>query len=178
MYGTDWEYAQSRLQGTIVRLGGEPIFVHNIRPGMKAEVSKLEDIFNVFIADAAELNLVPVPLGMCNFRGLAHYLSRIPLRRDWRQGLRRENFCSNMGDHAIITPEALAKVIKGEYPTFAEALKAASEGVKSVAWCREWAITNDGKLIYKRLPVGVNKDGMLLLDKEFNYLAEALEEAV
>lgn len=178
MYGIDWEYAQSRLQGTIVRLGDNPIFVHNIGPGMKAEVSTLEDIYNVFIADAKEFNLIPVPLGMCNFDGLARYLSRIPLRRDWRQGLRRENFCSNIGDHAAIPPETLAKVIKGEYPTFAEALKSVKEGAKSVAWCREWAVTSDGKLIYKRLAVGVNKEGMLLLDKEFNYLAEALEEAV
>lgn len=177
MYGTDWEYANSRLEGTIVRLEEEPVFVHHVGRGMKAEISTLIDLYNPFIVDANDLNLVPVPLGMCNFGGVARYLSRVPLRRDWRQGLRRENFVSSVGDHAAIPPDVLAKVIKGEYPILAECLEQVKPGC-SVAWHRHWAITGEAQLRYKRDIVGTSKGGVLLLDKQFSYLAEALEEAV
>ena len=178
MYGNDWEYAHSRLQGTIVRLGEEPVFVHGVQPGMKALLAKLEDIYTDFYVNANELNLVPVPLGMCNFSNTISYLSRIPLRRDWRQGLRRENFKSSNINHALIPPEVLSQVIKGQYPSFEEALKKATDAGISVAWHRNWALSHDGKLFYKRDKVGTSKGGVLLLDKPFQYLAEALEEAV
>lgn len=178
MYGDDWEYANSRLNGTIVRLKEEPVFVHNIGRGMKAEVSTLEDVYTAFFADAHDLDLVPVPLGMCNFDGVAAYLSRVPLRRDWRQGLRRENFISSVGDHAKIPPNILAKVIKGVYPTLKECLEKVKGEDASAAWCRHWAVTSHEKLVYKRSIVGTSAGGILLLDKQFSYLAEALEEAV
>lgn len=178
MYGDDWDYANSRLQGTIVRLGDEPVFVHSVGPGMKAEVSKLEDIYTNFTTDANELNVTPVPLGMCNFGDTVSYLSRIPLRRDWRQGLRRENFKSSNIDHAAIPPDVLAKVIKGQYPSLKEALETVAKKKGAIAWHRNWAVDSDGKLIYKLSVVGTSKDGMLLLDKPYQYLAEALEEAV
>lgn len=178
MYGNDWEYANSRLEGTIVRLGEEPVFVHRVGPEMKAEISTLENIYEPFIVNANELNLVPVPLGMCNFNKDICYLSRVPLRRDWRQGLRRENFISSIGDHGAIPPDVLAAVIKGTYPTFKEAMERIANGEGAVAWNRKWAITKGGHLIYKKDAVGINKDGVLLLNKEFQYLAEALEEAV
>lgn len=177
MYGDDWEYANSRLEGTIVRLGEEPIFVHAVKRGMKAEVSTLINIYEPFEVNANDLCLVPVPLGMCNFGGIARYLSRIPLRRDWRQGLRRENFTCSVGDHAAIPPDVLAAVIKGEYPSLATCLGETKPG-QSIAWHRHWAVTGEEKLMYKRSVVGTSKGGVLLLDKQFNYLAEALEEAV
>lgn len=177
-YGNDWEYANNRLQGTIVRLNDEPVFVHEVRRDMKAEVSKLEDIYNAFIADGRELDLTPVPLGMCNFNHNAHYLSRVPLRRDWRQGLRRENFISPTCDHAAIPPALLAKVIKGEYPALKECFDLVKKGALAAAWSRRWAIGRDSTLIYKNKVVGTSKDGVLLLNKEFQFLAEALEEAV
>ena len=182
MYGDDWEYANSRLEGTIVRLGEEPVFVHAVKRGMKAEVSTLINIYEPFEVNANDLNLVPVPLGMCNFGGIARFLSRVPLRRDWRQGLRRENFTSSVGDHAAIPPDVLAAVIKGVYPSFADCIKNIKAG-ESIAWHRHWAIAVEGatgeeKLMYKRNIVCTSKGGVLLLDKQFNYLAEALEEAV
>ena len=61
MYGNDWEYANFRLAGTIVRLGEDPVFIHNISPGMVADLAKLEDIYNNYQADARELNIVPAP---------------------------------------------------------------------------------------------------------------------
>lgn len=177
MYGKDWEYANSRLQGTIVRIGEEPVFVHQIDHKCSAQVALLKDIYNDFQVDMNELNLVPVPLGMCNFDNQVSYLSRIPMRRDWRQGLRRENFTSSNINHALVPPEVLGQVIVGIYPTLKEALERMGKGL-STAFHRHWAIQKDKTLMYKRDIVGLVNNGVLMLDREYQYLAEALEEVV
>lgn len=178
MYNGDFDYANYRLAGTIVRLKGEPVFVHAILPGMVAELSNLNNIYENYRADANELDIVPVPLGMCNYEGDVSYLSRVPLRRDWRQGLRRENFISDNYPHAGIPPQELAKVIRGEYPTYAEALESVKKGAKGVAWCRQWAILKGNVLRYKWDKVGKVKAGQFILLDEYKHLYEALEEAV
>lgn len=177
MYGKDWDYANSRLQGTIVRIGEEPVFVHQVQRNCKALVAKLKDIYTDFEVDMNELNLVPVPLGMCNFNDQVSYLQRIPMRRDWRQGLRRENFISSNVPHAAVPPDVLGDVIEGVYPTFKEALDKAKKGV-STAFHRHWAIMRDNTFMYKRDVVGVVEGGVLVLNREYQYLAEALEEAL
>lgn len=179
MYGDDWNYADSRLAGTIVRLeDGEPVFVHGIRHGMEATVCKLSDLYNNQIVNANTLNLVPVPLGMCNFDKRAHYLSRIPMRRDWKQGLRKENFMSHTVHVQLIPPHILRAVIVGEYPPLEECIAMCEKKeVTSAAWNRAWAVTVDGNLIYKEEgKVGVVKKGVLALDEQYRYLQEALQE--
>lgn len=179
MYGDDWDYADSRLAGTIVRLGDEPVFVHSIGPGMKSVLSKLSDLYNPFEHSAKELNLVPVPLGMCNFNQNAHYLSRIPMRRDWKQGLRKENFTSNTVHVQLIPPDILREVIVGKYPTFNECLDmCAKKEAKSAAWHRHWAVRNDGTILYKNEGVvGFTAGGEVILNEPYRYLQEALKEA-
>jgi hypothetical protein len=179
MYGEDADYADSRLAGTIVRLlNGEPVFVHHVRGGMDALVSTLADLYTPFNVHAGELNLVPVALGMCNFNEGAHYLSRIPLRRDWKQGLRKENFTCDTVHVQLIPPTTLRQVILGEYPTLDECIKLCAEKkVGSVAWHRHWAITSKGILRYKNEgPVGIVRDGALALNEPYRYLQEALGE--
>lgn len=178
MYGDDWDYANSRLAGTVVRLDGEPVFVHSVGPGMRGVLSKLSDLHNPFEADAKGLDLIPVPLGMCNFKGQAHYLSRIPMRRDWKQGLRKENFGSATVHVQLIPPEVLRAVIVGEYPTLAECfLLCTKKKVTSAAWHRHWAITADNRILYKNEgPVGIVEDKELILDDKHRYLQEALKE--
>lgn len=178
MYGDDWDYANSRLAGTVVRLDGEPVFVHSIERGMKGVLSKLSDLYTPFEADAKALDLVPVPLGMCNFREQAHYLSRIPMRRDWKQGLRKENFACATLHVQLIPPEILRAVIVGEYPTLDECLAmCAKKKAMSAAWHRHWAVTADNKLRYKNEgPVGIVEGKELILDDKYRYLQEALRE--
>ena len=178
MYGDDWEYANSRLAGTIVRLGEDPVFIHSVAPGMVVDLAKLDDIYNNYKVPAQELNLVPVPLGMCNFEGTISYLSRMPLRRDWKQGLRRENFTSNNVNHAAIPPHELAKVIRGQYPSYVEAMELVAKGLKGVAWTRHWAVSSTGLLHYKWDVVGKKADNKFVLDEPYRHLYEALEEAV
>lgn len=178
MYNGDFENANFRLAGTIVRLDNKPVFVHNIFAGMVAELSDLDNIYENYRVDGNKLDITPVPLGMCNFEGDVSYLTRVPVRRDWRQGLRRENFISDNYPHAGIPPHELAKVIRGEYPTFQEAYEQVKGKAKAVAWSRQWAIKRGGQLRYKWDTVGEYKAGQFILLDEFKHLYEALEEAV
>lgn len=179
MYGKDYDYANNRLAGTVIRLGDEPVFVHRIGRDGVAHICKLIDTQEDLFVKFEELNCVPVSLGMCNFEKTVSYLSRIPLRHDWRQGLRRENFVSDNIPNGAIPPEELAKVIKGDYPTFAECLELIkSKAVKAVAWSRVWALNDDMTVRYKHGVVGEYRGGDITLHHEKQYLYECLREAV
>lgn len=182
MYGDDWDYANNRLAGTVVRLGDEPVFVHYIGEGMVARLSKLSSLYEDFEEKANLLDLKPVSLGMCNCMGKANYLSRIPMRRDWKQGLRKENFISHTHiPNALIPPDILGLTIQGKYPTFKECLASFKDKkVESIAWHRHWAVDRNMDLLYKdeMRPVGKYIDGVYVLNEEFKHLQEALEESL
>lgn len=177
MYGDDWEYAGSRLNGSIVTLNGVPVLVRRVLPPMIGEVSLLEDIDETKMVDAGLLDLKPVRLGYCNFRSDANYLMRKPMRRDYKQGLRYENFLSvGPSPHTMINHKKLGEVIVNKYPTYAQCLKAVKDGkVNSMAWCREWAISAR-KLHHKGREVGTCIDGRYELDSTHTHLRQALEE--
>jgi hypothetical protein len=177
MYGDDYQYADSRLRGSIVMFEGVPVLVRVVGMGMVAEVSLLSTIDEMKSIDAHLLDVKPVLLGYVNHRSHASYLMRKPMRRDYKQGLRYENFLS-IGDvaHTSIHHKKLGEVIEGKYPSYADCLKAINKGTaKSMAWCREWAISGDG-LHHKGVVVGVLVDGRYELTPTFTYLKESLEE--
>lgn len=178
MYGDDYEYANSRLAGTVVRHEGEPFFVESVTEGMVVIGAYLLDLSDITEVGFRELNLKPVSLGMCNTPEGVAYLSRLPMRRDWKQGLRKGNFVSMFGPHAeLIGPLSLRDTIIGNYPTFQEAKENDLKGTPT-AWCPSWAI-KEGHLIYKSIGVvgKLHKD-QLILDKDFQYLQESLQESL
>lgn len=180
MYSDDYEYAHSRLSETIVRLEETPIFVFKVSPGMKVQYAPLSALDNIGVCDIDALNLQPVPLGYCNYNKHACYLSRMPMRRDWRQGLRRGNFTSLSGvDPQRIPYDAIHQVIVGDYPTFKAAL-GSSKKVKSIAWHRHWALDTFGQILYKggERPVGKIVNGEPELDTRYKHLSEALKESL
>lgn len=180
MYGDDWSYANSRLGETIVRLKGVPVYIFQVGPGMSVKYSKLEEIDNPSFCLVDDLDLKPVPLGYCNYNKNACYLARIPMRRDWRQGLRRGNFASLSGHAAERIPyDTLGQVILGDYPTYKACLDAVRK-VKSIAWHRHWAVDNGLQVFYKGAtrPVGNVVDGVVQLNSRSHYLAEALSESL
>lgn len=177
MYGDDWEYAGSRLNGSIVTYEGQPVLVRQVDAGMVTLVSFLETIDEGKVVNAHMLDLKPVRLGYCNYRSNANYLMRKPMRRDYKQGLRYENFLSiGPSPHTSINHKKLGEVILGKYPTYAKCLGAVKSGrVQSMAWCREWAISSH-KLHHKGREVGTCIDGRYELDSCHTHLRQALEE--
>lgn len=180
MYGNDYEYANSRLEGTVVRLKGKPVYISSVGQEMTANVSYLTSIEEIFKVTVDELDLKPVPLGYCNRRGSTSYLMRMPMRRDWRQGTR----IANMRAEGAFPPDVLAykeldPVIRGEYPTLKECLEFVGQrGGRTMAWCREWAVGSDSQLFHKSELVGSIVDGVPTLDKTNSYLSQALGEVL
>lgn len=180
MYGNDYDYANSRLEGTVVRLKCKPVYVHNVTRGMKATVSYLSKMGDYFVVEAEQLDLKPVTLGYCNKRGHATYLMRMPMRRDWRQGTRLANMTTKGELHiGAFNNKDLEAVILNNYPTLTQCLKAVSNlACYSMAWSREWAVGLNNVLLYKTEPVGTVVDGVPVLDESNSYLSQSLGEVL
>lgn len=199
MYGKDYEYARTRLEGTIVRnaIDNEPLLVHAILNDGNCKVRFLKDMEGETIFDGfwpggyvrlSDLNLKPVPLGFVNSNGIASYLSRIPMRKDWKQGLRGANCGSTNLRLDRIKAQDFRNCVLGDFPKFKTALEQVQNkpttraGNKVIAFHRHWALAScQGKifLYYKGTSiVGTVIDGQPVLDPSYTHLTEYLKEVV
>lgn len=178
MYGTDYEYADSRLSGSIVRVAktGEPIYIESVDVVSGTAAGKLLRTSEAMSIHVGELNLKPVPLGWCNQARGATYLSRIPKRQDWKQGIRAQSCFSSVTQFGRITHKDLAECILGVYPTLGKLL--GERWPRLTAWSRKWA--SDGILLYHGI---VGEVGTMSVDKgpalreKFSFLRESLEKS-
>lgn len=182
----EFEYAKSRLIGTIVRrrmLGGalkainveamaDGVVIHRILCSNAADHCKLDD-----------LDITPVPLGYVNTNHQAAYLTRRPMRQDWRQGLRSLNGAF-VGPHhwEDMGLKKLADTIEGIYPTYKQVIgkvvrNPAGEG--SMAFSRELAVNIEKQLLYKTIPAGdVDADGFVKWKPGFEWVEDTFREVV
>lgn len=187
MYGKDYGYAQTRIEGTMVRLlgSGEPVYVQRVLDSGMCYLHMIDDENNATITKHIDdLDMHPVPLGYVNVRGDVVYLARIPMRRDWKQGLRQANSWSSKGLLDDIPRKSIRHCIIGKYPTFNKACKDVKIGVargrnKIIAWHRHWAIETSDFIQYKNHEiVGKLEKGKPVLFDRYKYLKEALEESM
>lgn len=158
---------------------GEPVFVTRSSTH-RVNVSYLKDPFVVETIDyrVAEFTYKSPPLGYLNWQGEAFYLTRTPA----------EGYHSPaLSMHALKIPEALypkidtsrflqtkelAVCIKGEHPSFADAIKAVREGeATSMAFHRHFAIDRRAKgrcVLEKRglEEIGLVKDKTIIIFDE------------
>lgn len=179
MYGKDYDYAESRLSDSIVRIAksGEPIHVQAVNPRTGGVDGVMLSTNTAVMVNVDDLNLEPVPLGWCNLKGGATYLARIPKRKDWKQGIRAQTCFSSTVAFRNIPRQDIAKCIKGEYPKFHDLF--GKPWVRMMAWSRKWA--SDGiDLYYGNLGrVGtINDKGEPTLDHEHSFLKESLEKSL
>lgn len=183
------EYAHTRLSETIIRLGDIPVYVLNTVQDGANIIVNYNDIMDDGPPKSAPLdqfNLDPVPLGYVNFKGRTSYLSRMPMRKDWRQGMRISNIADLGGLNPHSMPyKVIGQTIIGKYPTFERCIQALNRKVKpvsSIAFSRDFAIhLEEGKLEYKGvLKVGnVNlQTGDVKIDDKSNWVREAFAESM
>ena len=89
----DPQYANDRLAGCVVSWGGHPVYIDHINGEGQAILYRLGTNKHISV-NYEELDLTPVSLGNANIGNGVSYVSRIPKRRDWRQGLRDNNMQS------------------------------------------------------------------------------------
>lgn len=187
MYGKDYSYAQTRIQGTVLRISKTNIPVYIVRVTNSGECLAIpieqpwHDFEKAIRVHVDDLNMHPVPLGYVNCAGKATYLMRIPMRRDWKQGLRQENCWSSGRPFGEISMSDIKNCIMNVYPTFSRAVKdiAVGKHPKTLAWHRHWAVTTGGIVMYKNHEIvgKLNDEGIVQLDSTYHYLREALEES-
>lgn len=188
MYGNDYGYAITRLVGTIVRESAtnEPVIVHAISEDGMCHCQYLEDDVRTSFIHLDNLNLKPVSLGYVNNGGSATYMRRIPKRRDWKQGLRRENCMSSSGRNIGNFPyRYLRDSIINRFPTFQRAVaesvgKIRNGNIKHIAFHRHWAVKGGKNLYYKEELVGnivfIDEQPTVELLENKWHLKEYLEE--
>jgi len=179
MYEDNLEYAKGRLELTLVRVKEEPFFVHTVKNIGKTMVA--EGVFfykegEISVVKMSDLNLEPVPLGYINYGPSAYFLLRKPARK-WKQGLNTGNmgFVGAQGFRDF-PPREMRETVLGIYPTFKDSLNLIKTHVK-VAFCREFAITENKHILYRERNVG-KVDKLVSLEPRYNYLSEYLEEMI
>lgn len=184
MIYNDRDYAAQRLHNTIIREGKTPVLIIDIPPAGSCSVLKLSTNRERKV-DYNLLDMTPVPLGFINYDDTCFFAVRKPMRRDWRQGLRSNNFFSCSPDYRYLTIDKgmykqLAKTIEGDYPSFTRALNIVHGGfTRFVAFSRGFCISNEDELFYKaKFKVGGIKNGVPVLARKFNYLDRVLKESV
>jgi len=173
-----------RLNNTIIFYKGEPVRV------FKVKESNIEDIllclhylfdegfFEVNVQDPA-LDIKAPSLGYINVNESAYFLRRYPQRR-MKQGLpcdgvftgRRRNSFDIMSH-----PKEATKMLRGEYPSFKEALSMIKEGRFQVAFDSEASIDAGNNIFFRGRKVGVlQKEGGLKMALGYESLEGYLRE--
>lgn len=179
-------YARTRLVETIVMREKEPVMIMSV----DGEDNNILLTYNPILASKgvfsqdklSNFDLNPVSLGYVNHKGVAHYLMRTPMRKDWRQGLRMLNVVDAEGmNPRLISYRSMAQTMMGKFPTFKSTLDTLSRGRDYIAQAfhRDFSISRDGVLQYKGIFNVGNVDmsnGSVLIEK--NWVREAFEEAM
>lgn len=169
-------YAKQRLLETCVRYNNKAVLVKDITGG--------EALFKYILSNdhgschPSELNIDPVPLGYANTNDGLYYLTRIPMREDWKQGLRMNTLRDHRGLTIDIGWKSIAKTIENIYPTIPECFKLSTK--RPVAFSRNFAINIDKSLIYKgKYFIGKMLDvDKYTLEGKYEYLKEVAAEEI
>lgn len=186
----DYEYASSRLLNTIIRDSrGVPFLVDNISPKLKVEGHAIGSDYDESVSEQLkDCDCSSPPLGYVNSRKTAAYVARKPMRRDWRQGLRKSNMVNYCGGSSALGDyRAIGDTIMNVFPSFEESLKTLSSSkVLGVAFHRHFAINipNESKDFLllskfgKRIGDVNSENGAFTLTTQFGYLHEYLQEVI
>jgi hypothetical protein len=188
----DVHYAKQRLNNTIVRLGKKVVHLTSIGGWEYRALNLYTRKSETIQLNQADLNLNPIPLGYVNYKGNAYYLSRKPVRK-WKQGLsldsvhiREEKNKGFISKSDIMHSRSLVDCVNNKYPSLSQAFHAVYSGaVTSSAFGRTFSLRYDHKgkglslvLLYKEQKIGYVANDGIELNTNFEFLKEALQEAI
>jgi hypothetical protein len=186
-YGTDYEYAATRLSGTLVRLNLQPVYVKDIDhetgevyylSGMNLKTKKCH---------LNELDLTPIPLGYINIGRDVSYVQRIP-SRSYKQGFHGNSMYSNKL-HVDLVSTSMFNTIRGLYPKTLEVVEHLMCGeADEKAFSRRFSLSAGAKKVFglnfrgKGVGTASLNFGAMNLNYSFNdkfkFLQETLEEDI
>jgi len=194
-----YEEVHMRLQGTVVRYDGEPVYVSNVTQGddgvPRIHIMNLPVILNGReevnednkvtrkVVNSRHFDFEPFLLGYANLKYGACFLSRAPVRK-YKQGLSSGNLTDAQGRlsfKAALADPGFKDALKNEYPPRSVATEMAKDKSITVAFCREFAVEYNSLgyflLHYRGAPCAFSEDGYVFkLPEQFKYLSEVLQE--
>jgi len=202
----DINHMRSYLRRSIIRVDGLPAFICEVeesynRAGKRVykleymRADNLRKLRKVNIR-SRKVNLLPVPLGYCNYTDNRPILqcivaARIPARM-WKIGLSQNNIQLKavagkkdvvIDKLAFIMSKDLVRTIMGDFPSYHRCIQEvrAWGPYHTIAFHRHFAIQFREKrlalLYYKfKVPVGYAEDGGTKLKPQYSFLQEHLNE--
>ena len=174
----DEKYAKHKLLDSIVVLkNNKALYVTNILEGMV--ICGVTISGKVLKTNGCNVSLEIPKLGFLNKNGEALYISRLPRRQGWKQGINSDNCIMNSLEGDIKQSplnKDLMYCIEENYPSLQEALLRKD---KSVAVHRDWAITLKSKKIYYKWDlVGELTEDSFSMKEKYLYLTSRFLEDV
>jgi len=200
MFNNDFSYATTRIQGTYMynTVLGHLVYINDMSPDGgsnkldRALISFQWNDLQGFHTGRGAIQDFRFQLGRFGYvnpvQGPTKFLSRVPLRREYRQGLRSSQLVfSRANSTASITSEWLSdniinvsNTLNRVFPNNIEELfnDVEEKGVAK-AFSRTFALTTTFKIAYRGVIVGkVDKSDKFQLTPRFGFLAEELEKEV
>jgi hypothetical protein len=161
-YGADLEYANKRLGGTFINTVHNRLF-YLTEVATTVENKKVKLVANgTFISDdpnasseaallpVEELDMSPLQLGyvFCRKRQRPVFVSRLPMRNAYRQGLSMNTIETSEGTRNDISATDLLMPVYSRYPNLKTARDMAVKGYGQ-PFSRQFAINPEGLLVYR-----------------------------
>jgi hypothetical protein len=191
---SDYNYAMTRLNSTIVMYKGEPAYLHRAGPSDRRAANQVylecpltgREIGYVPLRDV-DINPPKLGYSIPEEEGAnSFYVSRSPKRAEWRQGLRSSALCSarTMGG-VMLNNNQIATIIVGKYPSLAEC-KDVSRSFHTIrAFHRDFAVcykstTDRYNIEYKGVETVayINSNNVIEMKKGKQWAFEALQLAI
>jgi hypothetical protein len=183
----DYSYAYSRVRDCFVwKPEVKELFYVASASNNYRELLLNDKRGNMVISSWEEISFEPPSFRSVNTKNGTIVAERMPLRRDWRQGLRSNQFRIDtfgradgynwMQSHW----NSVEKAIRKEYPSLEEALWDLEEFSEARAISPHLVIDNEYKLWYlKAFCIGViDPDDNIVLNKRFRWMQEQVQEEV
>lgn len=185
MYG-NLEYAQQKLGRTVVMYEGKSALVLDV-VGDNDNISLVTQLADSTTVEKPieEFKIRAFPLGYANTNDGCQYFMRVPMRSDWRQGLRERNVLFSDGSGRRQTNPSIARIMQAldcEYPSLQEALARVLNGERCVAFSKAFCLRRSRSgvsILYRNFrKVGeVSNEGAISLADGFSFLSHFLKVA-
>lgn len=194
----DGNKLESRFKNTVIRYKGRLVFCEDV-VGENLHIRYLsnreQEIVRLNKKTDDHFDETPLPLGFVNYRGMAHYCQRVPVRK-WKQGLSQDNFVTKhlhtpllrTDFRSFIFENGFEEMVSGQYPSLQDAVRILNSGleIESVAFGREFSIHKEGGMVDLVLDyrgstrvgsVSEREDGsaLLSLKDEYKYLEQKIQ---
>lgn len=194
MFNNDAEYARSRIVSSYMKGKDKGFYkildiVSRNNELDKAVISATDEAGALVNLTIDQLDFSIGKLGYLNdaLSGAAMFISRLPIRRDFRQGLRsgqlsyiRNGSYNPLSDNWMqANVKNISKCLWNEYPDLDTVIELSEEYNGDIAFSKNFALSSKYKLLYKGFTVGdLTKEDKFKLGKQFNFIEEEFTKEV